>query len=153
MTVELYSTGECKLCDDARKLLESLTKEFHFEVNEVKLTEEHPKYKEYMHVLPVVVINGRRQLASPIREDELRGLLKEEKPPSRLFHFGKFLEAIGFLTLAVGLMYGVMGNMWIDLYFFLAGIVVFYVGRLMERHEMKNEARFDPPEDYLLKPR
>ncbi|MGB2867496.1 MAG: glutaredoxin family protein [Bacteroidota bacterium] len=135
--VELFSKEDCKLCDDARNLLKRLDKEFVFKLEETKLTEDDPRFKEFMLEIPVVVVNGKSTLKSVIREEELRTILKGENPSTKLFHFAKFLEALGFLTVAVGLMYGVMGNMWIDLYFFLAGVLVFVVGRRIEKREMK----------------
>lgn len=135
--VELFSSEDCKLCDDARNLLNRLGKEFAIRLDETKLTDDHPRFKEFMLEIPVVIVNGKATLKSVIREEDLRAVLKGENPPTRLFHFAKFLEALGFLTVAVGLMYGVMGNMWIELYFLLAGVLAFAFGRWMEKREMK----------------
>ncbi|MBI4429492.1 MAG: glutaredoxin family protein [Ignavibacteriales bacterium] len=138
MTVEFYSKEDCKLCDDARQMLVRLKKEFFLEVKETKLTEDHPSYKDFFMAIPVVLIRNR-QFAGNIVEDELRVFLKELKPPTRLFYVGKTFEALGFLTVAVGLMYGLMGDMWTDLYFFLGGIAIFVVGRSLEKREMKRD--------------
>ena len=139
MTVEVYFASNCKLCDDAKILLARLKKEFFFDLKEIALTEEHPKFGEYALAIPVVVFDGTRTLSGTIKEGDVRKILKEAKPPSRTFHVAKFLEALGFLTVAVGLMYGIMGNMWIDLYFFLGGILVFLVGRTLEKREMRRD--------------
>ena len=138
MTIELYSKEDCKLCDDARKVLKRLKKEFFFDVKETKLTENHPKFKEYFMAIPVVAINNR-QFSGNIVENELRKFLKDLKPPTRVFYLAKSLEALGFLTVAVGLMYGLVGDMWTDLYFFLGGILVFSIGRTVEKRELKRE--------------
>lgn len=140
VTVEFYSKDECGLCDETRKILKKLKKEFSFDLNETKLSESHPQFSKYFMAVPVVKV-GSKELAGQIREDELRESLRELNPPTRLFYFGKSLEALGFLTVAVGLMYGIMGNMWIDLYFFLAGIVVFSVGRNIEKRELKKVSK------------
>lgn len=145
MTVVLYSKEECGLCDEARKTLQSLKKEFFFDLEEVKLGENHPKFEEYFLAVPVVVVGGN-EFKSQIREHELRDFLKALKPPTWLFHIGKFLEVLGFLAVAVGLMYGLMGNMWLDLYFFLGGILVFTVGRAIERRELRRDFPA-PPSD------
>ncbi len=144
MTIELYSKDDCGLCDEARKILKSLKKEFFFELKEVKLVEGHPKFNEYFFSVPVVLVGGK-EFKSQVRESELRDFLKNLKPPSRLFHVGKFLEALGFLTVAVGLMYGVVGNMWLDLFFFLGGILVFTIGRAIEKRELKRDRPATPP--------
>jgi len=138
MTVELFSKDECGLCDEARKILKNLKKEFLFDVKEVTLVENHPKFNEYFLAVPVVLVGGK-EFKSQLRESELRDFFKNLKPPTRLFHVGKFLEALGFLTVAVGLMYGLMGDMWLDLFFFLGGILVFTIGRWIEKRELKRD--------------
>lgn len=138
-TVELYVQPDCKLCDDAKRLLKRLQKEVPFQLKENFLSEDHPKYKEYLVSVPVVVINGGRELAGNISEQSLRealGLLYKLTP---LLSAAKFLEALGFIVVFVGLIYGLAGDMWTDLYFFLAGIVIFVIGRVMEKREMKRQ--------------
>ncbi len=46
---------------------------------------------------------------------------------------GKILEALGIAAVMIGLVQGIMGDMWGELYFFLGGIVIFVIGRLMEK--------------------
>ena len=144
MTVELISTPDCTLCDNARQLLNRLKKEFFFEFIETKLSEGHPHYAEYLVAVPVVVVDGKKQLEGKVDEIELRRIVTEARRPTRNFYIGKFLEALGFLTVAVGLMYGLVGNMWIDLYFFAGGCGVFAAGRMMERREMKQKSSTEP---------
>jgi len=74
-----------------------------------------------------------------IDEAELRKVIREERPPTKLYYFGKFLEALGFLTVAVGLMAGMQGDMYTDLYFFIGGIAVFGAGRMIEKREMRRD--------------
>lgn len=138
-TVELYVQPDCKLCDDAKSLLKRLQKEVPFELKQIVLTEDHPKYKEYLLAVPVVVVNGTHEISGNITEQSLRetlGLLYKLTP---LLSAAKFLEALGFVTLFVGLVNGLRGDMWTDLYFFLAGIVIFIVGRRIEKREMKRQ--------------
>ena len=64
------------------------------------------------------------------------------------FYIGKTLQLVGITSLGVGLLIGVgnhtslaapMGSMsperamWVDLFFFLAGMAAFAVGRFVER--------------------
>ena len=46
---------------------------------------------------------------------------------------GKMLQAISIAALMVGLVQGVYGDMWGELYLFIGGIVVFIVGRRFEK--------------------
>ena len=47
--------------------------------------------------------------------------------------FAKVLEAIGIAALMIGLVQGIYGDMWGELYLFLGGMAVFFVGRTMEK--------------------
>ncbi|MGA2625050.1 MAG: hypothetical protein ABSF91_14420 [Bacteroidota bacterium] len=52
----------------------------------------------------------------------------------------KALEALGIASLMVGLVQGLYGSMWSELYFFLGGIAMFFVGRFFEkRHASRNK--------------
>lgn len=138
--VELYSKDDCSLCDDARALLEKLQKELPFKVREVHLTESDPLFERYRTKFPVVVI-GQAELSGKISEETLRSLL-DPGPPTALFYFSKFLEALGMITVLFGFVYGLLGDMWTDLYFFLGGIAVFVIGRVLEKSDAKRrEAR------------
>ena len=46
---------------------------------------------------------------------------------------GKMLQAISIAALMVGLVQGVYGDMWGELYLFIGGIVVFIIGRRFEK--------------------
>ncbi len=136
--VELYSTPECGLCRDAKQLLLKLQKEFPFRIEEKNLTEDHPKYREYLVSIPVVIVNQGRTLSGNIDETSMREALKRDLKPPRLLSLYKFLEALGFVTVGTGLFYGVTRNdEWQELYFFLAGIALFAVGRILEKRELK----------------
>lgn len=133
--VELYSKDDCKLCDDVKASLEKLHKDYSFRVREIHLSESDPKYKEYQTKFPVVMAEGV-ELSGRISEADLRKLLNPG-PATALFYVAKFLEALGMVTVLFGFIYGLLGDMWTDLYFFLGGIVVFAVGRVIEKYEEK----------------
>lgn len=50
---------------------------------------------------------------------------------------GKFLQAIGIASVMIGLVQGIYGDMWGELYLFLAGIAIFYAGRIIEKRFVK----------------
>lgn len=130
--VELYSTHDCGLCVEAKELLAKLQQRFPFELKEIALTPEHPLYEKYLILVPVVVIDGTHEFPAPITEQQLLSVLFN---PSRKFYVGKFLEALGLVTVIFGFIYGLLGDMWTDLYFFLGGIAIFLVGRRLEKKE------------------
>ena len=45
----------------------------------------------------------------------------------------KLLEAVGIGATMIGLVQGIYGDMWGELYLFLGGISVFLIGRRMEK--------------------
>lgn len=141
--VELYVKDECKLCDNAKALLTRLQKEFPFELKLIPLSDDHPKFKEYVLAIPVARVDKRREFMSVINEGELREYLRDHYPPTMGFYFGKTLEAFGFLVVALGLMFGFRGDMWSDLYYLIAGVAVFYSGRWVERSAVRR--RFQSP--------
>lgn len=50
----------------------------------------------------------------------------------------KGLEALGIASVMIGLVQGIMSeNMWIELYLSIAGIVVFLIGRIIEKRLIK----------------
>lgn len=53
--------------------------------------------------------------------------------PDRKRWSAKLLEAIGIAATMIGLVQGIYGDMWGELYLFLGGIFVFLVGRRMEK--------------------
>ncbi len=146
MVVELYSTNDCRLCDQARKILKKLQREYAFELREIKLAEDHPKFNDYALAVPVAVVNGVRQFSGQLSENQLRAAITEGHRPTARYYAAKFLEALGFITVFFGLIYGMMGNMWIDLYFFLSGLGVFGLGRLLERRETRKIGRTTQPQ-------
>ena len=55
----------------------------------------------------------------------------------------KGIEAVGIAAVMVGLIQGIYGDMWGELYLFLGGIVAFLVGRRIEKKwekQQRNEA-------------
>lgn len=60
---------------------------------------------------------------------------------------GKLLQALGIAAVVIGLVQGISaGDMWGELYFALAGILLFYVGRMIERRQERASASPAPPD-------
>jgi hypothetical protein len=53
----------------------------------------------------------------------------------------KLLEAIGIASVMLGLVQGLWGDMWGELYLFIGGIIVFVVGRQLEKRWEKSESK------------
>jgi len=48
-------------------------------------------------------------------------------------HLAKGLEALGIAALIIAFVVGIYGDEWGELYLFLGGIVVFLIGRQLEK--------------------
>jgi hypothetical protein len=55
----------------------------------------------------------------------------------RLYPLAKLLEAVGIAAVMLGLVQGIYGDMWGELYLLIGGVAVFYVGRIIEKRSTK----------------
>lgn len=141
-SVRLYSTEDCGLCREAKQILVKLQKEYPFRLDEEILSEKHPQYNQYVLAVPVVIVNERSTLSGRIDERTLREAMRKDFKPTTSLLLFKFLEALGFVTVAAGLFYGVTRNdEWQELYFLIAGVALFAAGRILERRELKKARR------------
>lgn len=138
--VELYTTEECGLCKQVKELLKQRQKTIPFELREITLTPGHALYEKYVLAVPVVIVDGKHELKAVTTEEQLTAVIKPARAPTRLFYVAKFLEALGMVTVVFGFVYGLKGDMWTDLYFFLTGILIFAAGRVMEKREQKRQS-------------
>ena len=51
----------------------------------------------------------------------------------RFYLLAKMLQALAIAALMIGMVQGIAGDMWGELYLFISGILVFAVGRRMEK--------------------
>ena len=135
--IVIYSKADCKLCDEAKALIRALNDTYHFEVQEIILSPVDPEFDRYKNSFPVVLASNGRKLSGNISVEKARALFLSLTPPPRIFYAAKFLEALALAAVMFGLIYGLMGDMWMDLYFFLGGIVVFTAGWFMEKWEAR----------------
>ncbi len=140
-SVELFSKKECSLCDDAKLLIRRVNEDFHFMVSETTLTPDDPRFSRYESRFPVVVASNGREVSGKITEEDLRRLFHSLTPPPRIFYVAKFLEALALVAVFFGFIYGLLGDMWLDLYFFLGGIVIFLAGWSLEKWEARSRTQ------------
>jgi len=75
--VTLYGKPGCHLCEDARKLLDGLRKRYAIELSEVDITSDAELFRRYDIIIPVIVIDGSRELHVPIDEGQLKKALRD----------------------------------------------------------------------------
>lgn len=78
--VTLYGKPGCHLCEDARALLERLSRRYPMEIEEIDITTEPTLFRKYDIVIPVVVVDREVQLEAPISEQRLRRALAARAP-------------------------------------------------------------------------
>jgi len=69
--VTLYTRKGCCLCDDAKRVLESVRGRAVFELHEVDIDTDAGLRSSYNDEVPVIVINGRKAFKYRVSELEL----------------------------------------------------------------------------------
>jgi glutaredoxin len=70
--IKFYTKPKCSLCDKARELLNTLTKEYPLNVKEVNILDNTTLYERYKYEIPVLLSPNLFQLQGRIEEEELR---------------------------------------------------------------------------------
>jgi glutaredoxin len=73
--VVLYGKPGCHLCEDVRELLGRLEGRYAFTLDEIDIRSDPALFRRYDIRIPVLVIDGQRELDAPIKEQQLRKLL------------------------------------------------------------------------------
>lgn len=144
-TVELFTRDDCPLCDEVKPRAEQLASEFGFQLAVRKLDSADPLFTKHRNDFPVLLADNGNKVSGRISDDDLRALFRSLTPPPRLYYVAKFLQALAIVVVFFGFMYGLMGDMWTDLYFFLGGIGIFVIGRLIEKYESRARKRTGVP--------
>ncbi|MBI2862090.1 MAG: glutaredoxin family protein [Chloroflexi bacterium] len=74
-SIIFYTKPDCGLCDEARRLLDRLGRDFSLEVTELDITQDERLFQRYALEIPVVIVDGRIELVAPITEQALREAL------------------------------------------------------------------------------
>jgi hypothetical protein len=139
--LEVFSTKNCSLCDKAKDALAKLNVEFGIEVREVLLAQDHPDFVKYKNIFPVIRASNGRSVSGKVTDEQLRDLLVSLTPPPRIYYLAKFLQALAIVAVFFGFMYGLLGDMWTDLYFFIGGIAIFVAGLILEKKEKRSREK------------
>jgi glutaredoxin len=146
MYIEVFSTSNCSLCDEAKDVLSRLNVDYGIEVREVLLTQDHPDFSKYKNIFPVIRASNGKSVSGKVTDKQLRDLLVSLTPPPRIYYLAKFLQALAIVAVFFGFMYGLLGDMWTDLYFFIGGIAVFLIGRILEKKEKRSREKVEATE-------
>ena len=136
--LELFSKDDCSLCNEAKEIIGRVNKDFQFAVTETKLSPDDPGFSKYEKRFPVLVASNGKEVWGKMTEEQVRKVFLSITPPPRMYYVAKFLEALAIVGVFFGFMYGLMGDMWMDLFFFLGGIAVFLAGWALEKWEARS---------------
>ncbi len=70
-TVTLYSRPGCHLCDDARVVLERLSAQAPFTIEEIDITRDDALHARYLERIPVVALDGEELFDYEVDEGAL----------------------------------------------------------------------------------
>jgi len=144
--VELYSTESCGLCAEVRTFLVELQSRIPFELREVKLAPDDPRYVHYLASVPVLIINHKQEIKAPISPDEVIRLVKREARRNLVFTAGTVLKWISVLVAIAGIVIRLMGDPELGYLIFAAALAPFVAGRLLLRNK-RNEMPPRGPKD------
>jgi len=77
--ITIYSRTGCHLCDDAQKILESMQKELHFEIEVIDIDESAELIKLYSDQVPVIHIDGLHHDFYKVDPDRFRSSLEKHR--------------------------------------------------------------------------
>lgn len=69
--VVLYGKPGCHLCEDAHATLSRLARRYPLTIEEVDITATPELFRRYDIRIPVIVVDGGKELEAPIREADL----------------------------------------------------------------------------------
>ena len=143
-TVTFISKDDCHLCDVAKSVIVKVQKKIAFDLKEKKITPGDPEFETYHERVPVVLIdeefafqvqgfgtataqNAGQTNFSPLKREDVRMKI-----------LSKTLEAVGMASVMIGLIDGINGSMWLELYLLIIGLVIFFAGWGIEKSLKKN---------------
>ncbi|MFH0989065.1 MAG: hypothetical protein V1799_03505 [bacterium] len=137
--LELYVIEDNPENSEVRNLLHSLITNFFFEYREITLTSDHPLFERFRGKTPLIIVDGKHQLSSPITREVIIQHLLSPEPIQKRYLFGRIFEVIGFCIIVISFIFGLRGDIQTDLTFFLGGMVIFAIGWLLEKSSVKNK--------------
>ncbi len=79
MTVTLFHTGGCHLCEEVEAMLQRLRARLPFDLERVDIAEDEAAYARYRTAIPVVWIDGVEVARYPVDERTLAALLARRR--------------------------------------------------------------------------
>jgi glutaredoxin len=78
MRLTLYGRADCHLCHEMRAVVDAVSREMRFELEEVDVDGDPALAAAYGEEVPVLLVNGRKAFKYRVTPRELRGRLARE---------------------------------------------------------------------------
>ena len=75
--ITLYSKPDCHLCHEVRDMLLRLHAQYPLTLREVDIRTDPLLWDRYRYAIPVLVFESGLELEAPIRESEVRAVLRD----------------------------------------------------------------------------
>lgn len=72
ITVKIYTKEDCHLCEEAKRTLLAVQKDFPFKFEEVDINPDKVLYEEYKEQIPLIFIDGKVAFKYRVEDKELR---------------------------------------------------------------------------------
>jgi glutaredoxin len=79
MRLTLYGRADCHLCDEMRAVVDAVSREMRFELEEVDVDGDPALAAVYGEEVPVLLVNGRKAFKYRVTPRELRRRLARER--------------------------------------------------------------------------
>jgi glutaredoxin len=79
MRLTLYGRADCHLCDEMRAVVDAVSREMRFELEEVDVDGDPALAAMYGEEVPVLLVNGRKAFKYRVTPRELRRRLARER--------------------------------------------------------------------------
>jgi len=76
--IQVYSKPDCHLCDDVKKTIENVAKDFELNVEHINILDSEALFEKFKSEIPVIYINGRKAFKYQVSEPSLIQRLKKE---------------------------------------------------------------------------
>jgi len=75
--ISFYTKQQCRLCDEAKRVIESVMSDIPCAFNEIDITSDAEIYDTYIEQIPVVYINDEKSFVHFVDEQKLREKLQQ----------------------------------------------------------------------------
>ena len=75
MKIRIYSKPDCHLCDEAKEVIQRVTKRLHIEIEVIDIQKDPELYDQYRYDIPVIFLDDRKIFKHRVDEEKLKKLL------------------------------------------------------------------------------